>query len=465
MTVNAEIEETSRTTARTAALYSLGCKVNQAEARDWAAALERAGVELVPFDQSADLYIVNTCTVTHVGDRKSRQVVRQAARTNPDASVVVTGCYAEVAPDEVARLPGVDLVVGTQDKDELVQRLADEGLVAAPDAEAWQHASERPGWLTLAPALERRTRAFVKVQDGCDWHCTYCIVPRARGHQRSRSVEAIVEQAQLFVDLGYQEIVLTGVQLGAYGRDWEADSRRISRSSGVTLTHLVERLLSQTSVPRIRLSSIQPQDWPDGLLDLWSDPRMCRHLHLPLQSGSDSVLKRMGRRYRRREFSALVDRVRAVVPEAAFTADIMVGFPGESDAEHQESLEYCAQIGFFEMHVFRYSARPGTAAMRLGDSVPSPAKKARSHEMQSLAVRLSEAYRGGFQGQLARVLWEETVSIGGETWWTGLTDNYLRVYRRDPGPHEGRLGMVRLGALFSDGLIGTLEWTACSAAS
>lgn len=438
--------------ARTAALYTLGCKVNRAETRDWAVTLGRAGVELVPFGTAADLYIVNTCTVTNLGDRKSRQVVRQAERANPDAAIVVTGCYAEVAPDEVARIPGVDLVVGTQSKETLVQTLAERGLVATADPIAWTHQSEREGWLTLLPAIERRARAFVKVQDGCDWHCTYCIVPRARGHQRSRSIEAIVEQVNLLHSLGYKEAVLTGVQLGAYGRDWDREARRIDRGSGPDLTRLAERLLTDTAMPRIRLSSIQPQDWPDGLLELWCDPRMCRHVHLPLQSGADAVLKRMGRRYRTKEFRSLVQRLRAVIPEVALTADIMVGFPGETEEEHRESLRFCEEVAFCELHVFRYSARPGTAATRLQGEPAVDVKRQRSQEMIDLSGRLSTAYRARFTGQTMDVLWEEPDGNR----WAGLTDNYLRVRAEAPDLSEGMVCRVRLDALEADGYRGTL---------
>jgi threonylcarbamoyladenosine tRNA methylthiotransferase MtaB len=447
-------DDAPRSPARTAALYTLGCKVNQAETREWAATLGRAGVELVPFDGPADLYIVNTCTVTHMGDRKSRQVVRQAERANPDASIVVTGCYAEVAPNEVAQLPGVDLVVGTQSKETLVRTLTERGMVAGSDTDAWMHASERDGWITLMPAIERRARAFVKVQDGCDWHCTYCIVPRARGHQRSRSIDALVEQVRLLHDLGYKEAVLTGVQIGAYGRDWDSDARRIRRDSGPNLTALVERLLEETDIPRIRLSSIQPQDWPDGLLDLWADPRMCRHIHLPLQSGSDSVLKRMGRRYRRSDFRDLVERLRVVMPDLALTADIMVGFPGETDAEHAESMAFCEEIGFFELHIFRYSARPQTAATRLAGEVRANVKKERSQEMHTLGRSLSEHYRQRFLGQRAEVLWEEPVETSGGNRWTGLTDNYLRVWAQGDELGEGSLSHVLLQSLVAEGFWG-----------
>jgi threonylcarbamoyladenosine tRNA methylthiotransferase MtaB len=449
--------EAPRAPARTAAFYTLGCKVNQAETREWAAALGQAGVELVPFESSADLYIVNTCTVTHLGDRKSRQVVRQAERVNPDASIVVTGCYAEVAPDEVAKLPGVDLVVGTQSKETLVRTLAERGMVAPSDPDGWRHPSEKDGWLTVMPAIERRARAFVKVQDGCDWHCTYCIVPRARGHQRSRSIDALVEQVNLLHGLGYQEAVLTGVQIGAYGRDWDRPAQRIKRDSGPNLTALIERLLAETTMPRIRLSSIQPQDWPEGLLELWADPRMCRHVHLPLQSGADSVLKRMGRRYRQREFRDLVARLRSVMRDVALTADIMVGFPGETEDEHRESLAFCEEIGFFELHVFRYSARPLTAATRLTGDVHPDVKKRRSQEMLQLGRSLSERYRLRFLGGCADVLWEEPDVSAGETRWTGLTDNYLRVWAEGDDMGEGIISRVRLQSLHGEGMRGVAE--------
>jgi threonylcarbamoyladenosine tRNA methylthiotransferase MtaB len=249
--------------------------------------------------------------------------------------------------------------------------------------------------------------------------------------------------------------VLTGVQLGAYGRDWDVETRRIRRNAGPNLTALVERLLGETEMPRIRLSSIQPQDWPDGLLELWEDPRMCRHVHLPLQSGSDSVLKRMGRRYRQRDFRQLVDRLRAVIPDVALTADIMVGFPGETDAEHRESMTFCDEIGFFELHIFRYSARPLTAATRLPGEVHPDAKKQRSQEMHALGHQLSGSYRRQFLGRNAQVLWEEPDQSSERNRWTGLTDNYLRVWTEGSEMGEGQISQVRLEALQAEGFLGT----------
>jgi threonylcarbamoyladenosine tRNA methylthiotransferase MtaB len=453
---------------KTAALVALGCKVNQSETRQWSTQLAQIGVELVDYGKPADLYIVNTCTVTHLGDKSSRQMIRRATRTNPDGYVAVTGCYASVDPEAVAALPGVDLVVPNDDKEALVQRLSDEGLVprpANPDPEAWTHRSERPGWITLTPALERKARAFVKVQDGCNSFCTYCIVPRARGPQRSRSIDAIVNEINVLYNLGYREAVLTGVQIGAYGSDWDRETRRVQKGSGPSLTDLVTQILSDTPMPRIRISSIQPQDWPDGFVELWQDRRMCRHLHLPLQSGSDPVLKRMGRRYRTAHFRELTERLRAAMPDVAITADVMVGFPGETDEEHRASVDFIREMAFTEQHIFRYSVRPGTSAARMFDDVPAEVKKRRSEELHVLNAELHETYRGRFLGQTADVLWEERVEedrpIVDAARWSGLTDNYLRVYARGDGL-EGTLTPVRLDRLSGDGIEGVIAWKTAS---
>jgi threonylcarbamoyladenosine tRNA methylthiotransferase MtaB len=452
--------------ARTAALVSIGCKVNQGELRQWSVSLARVGVKLVDQGQPADLAIVNTCTVTAEGDKSSRQAIRHAARANPDGYLVVTGCYASVDQRAVEEIAGVDLVVPNDDKDEIIRRLADAGVVPPlatdvdPSPDAWTHRSERPGWVTLMPALERKGRAFVKVQDGCNSHCTYCIVPAARGPQRSRSIQAIVDEVTMLYRLGYREAVLTGVQIGAYGSDWDRERRRVREGEGPTLTALVERLLAETPIPRIRISSIQPQDWPEGFLDLWKDARMCRHLHLPLQSGSDSVLKRMVRRYRTADFRALVERARSAMTDVAITADLMVGFPGESEAEHAQSLDFVREVAFAEQHIFRYSVRPGTAAARLPDDVSPQVKRQRSEQARALDAELRQRYRRRFLGRTMDVLWEEPAPVpvreGEPLVWSGLTDNYLRVFARGE-ILEGQITPVQLTRLGDDGLHGTIS--------
>ena len=449
--------------ARTAALVSIGCKVNQGELRQWGVSLAQVGVKLVDAGQPADLAIVNTCSVTVDGDKGSRKAIRHAARTNPGGYLVVTGCYASVDPRAVSEIDGVDLVVANDDKDEILRQLAAAGLVAALPAargpDAWTHRSERPGWVTLMPALERRGRAFVKVQDGCNSHCTYCIVPAARGPQRSRAIQTIVDEVNLLYRLGYSEAVLTGVQIGAYGQDWDRQTRRVRKHGGPSLTMLVERVLADTPMPRIRISSIQPQDWPDGFLDLWQDPRLCRHLHLPLQSGSDTVLKRMVRRYRTANFRSLVEQVRAAMPDVAITADVMVGFPGESDTEHAASLAFVREMAFAEQHIFRYSARPGTAAARLPDDVSPQTKRQRSDEARALDRELRLAYQQRFLGQTLPVLWEEATPgparEGVPPLWSGLTDNYLRVFTYGD-LQDGQITPVRLEQQAEGGIFGAL---------
>ncbi|MDP8924481.1 MAG: MiaB/RimO family radical SAM methylthiotransferase, partial [Chloroflexota bacterium] len=282
-----------------------------------------------------------------------------------------------------------------------------------------------------------------------------CIVPRARGSQRSRLIDAIVNEVRILYHLGYREVVLTGVQIGAYGSDWDPARRRVARGRGPTLTDLVARLLAETPMPRLRISSIQPQDWPAGFLELWQDARMCRHLHLPLQSGSDSVLKRMVRRYRTADFRALVERLRARIPEVAITADVMVGFPGETDREHAASVAFVRELAFAEQHIFRYSSRPGTAAARLPDDVPPEVKKQRSAELHALDRELRTAYRSRFLGRTMEVLWEEAIEEEGSTVWSGLTDNYLRVFAHGDAL-EGMLTPVRLDALTEDGIRGRI---------
>ena len=308
------------------------------------------------------------------------------------------------------------------------------------------------------PALERRGRAFVKVQDGCNSHCTYCIVPAGARSATQPLDPGHRGQVNLLHRLGYREAVLTGVQIGAYGSDWDRETRRVRKGVGPTLTGLVERVLAETPMPRIRISSIQPQDWPDGFVDLCQDPRMCRHLHLPLQSGSDTVLKRMVRRYRAADFRALADQVRAAMPDVAITADLMVGFPGETEAEHVESLAFVREMAFAEQHIFRYSERPGTAAARLPTSLAAD-EAPRSEEARTLDTELRRAYQGRFIGRTMPVLWEEPAAMpvrdGEPLIWSGLTDNYLRVFAGGE-LHDGEITPVRLDQLAEGGLFGEL---------
>ena len=441
---------------RSASIATLGCKLNQAESYRVQVELARAGVDMVPFGDPTDLTIINTCTVTHVADQQGRQLLRRAARISPGSYVVAMGCYAQVAPDEVRAVGGVDYVV-TARKEQLVVQLEEQGLVLGPgdDGETDPHASPD----ALVPLPASRVRQFVKIQDGCDDYCTYCIVPFARGHSLSRPADEVVHEVNSLVERGCREVVLTGVQIGAYGRDRYYLKGQQLPPPGAPLAALVRRLLDETHVARVRISSIQPQDWPEEFLELFADRRLCRHLHLPLQSGCDITLRRMARRYTTAGFADLVDRLRGRMPDVAITADMITGFPGESEAEHGESVGFARAMEFADVHVFRYSPRRGTAASRMGDHVPPEVKKRRSEELREAAGAMGAAYRERFVGSRSAVLWEEELARGEDETrrgWAGLTDNYLRVELTADEDLLGATSEVILGRLSGGVFAGTL---------
>jgi threonylcarbamoyladenosine tRNA methylthiotransferase MtaB len=421
---------------------SLGCKLNQSEMDALAAQLASAGHAVVTSPQEADLCVLNTCAVTHVAAQKSRQALRRLHRANPGARLVATGCYAELSPAELDVLPGVQLLVGNQDKEQLAVLI--DKTTTAPGAE--YPVSNLP-----RPVPYTRTRAFVKIQDGCDNACTYCIIRVARGPQRSRAPDQVLAEVRARLAAGHQETVLTGVHLGAYGRDRTGDDL------GADLWTLVGRILAETGVPRLRLSSIEPWDLPEWALRLWDDPRLCRHLHLPLQSGCDATLDRMARRYTTAEFAALMEAVRAAIPDLAVTTDVIVGFPGETEGEFHDSLAFVRAMKFARVHVFPYSLRPGTPAAKLPDQVPPPARAERAASMRAIAAASDRAFRQRFVGRTLNVLWES--SQQGETGpvWSGLTDNYLRVYTASSADLGNRRTATQLIALTRGGLQGQLE--------
>lgn len=397
---------------------SLGCRLNTGEAQDLARRLASRGHRVVGPGERADLLLFNTCAVTHVAARKSRKLIRSLQRDNPDATVVVTGCYAELSPESVGEL-GVDAVVGNQDKDALPGILEDRGLLddgeAIPEPDAVPIGSLLPD--------DRRTRAFVKVQDGCDNRCTFCIVTVARGEGRSRPADEVVEEIRHLVSLGYREAVLSGVHLGSYGQD-------LGSSGG--LAGLVARLLRETRIPRLRLSSLEPWDLDPRFFDLWQEDRLLPHLHLPLQSGCDTTLERMARRTSQRGFASLVEAARRRVPDLAVTTDVIAGFPGETEAEFEESLEFVEAMDFAGLHVFRYSPRQGTAAARMPGQVDPAVAKERSRRVHALGERQERAFRCRHVGREMEVLWETAEPVGGALRWSGLTGNYIRVVAETP---------------------------------
>jgi threonylcarbamoyladenosine tRNA methylthiotransferase MtaB len=374
-----------------------------------------AGHRLVGPGDVADLYVFNTCAVTHVAARKSRQIIRQMRRANPHGAVVVTGCYAQLSPD-VAEALDVDLIVSNQDKDRLPHLVAKAGLLRDADPIPTPDAAS----FISAPLVEGggHTRAFIKVQDGCDNRCAFCIVTVARGAGRSRPLEEVIAEIKRLAEAGYQEAVISGVHLGSYGHDL-GDSRG--------LRTLVRVILDETDLPRLRLSSLEPWDLDEVFFELWENPRLLPHLHLPLQSGCDKTLRRMARRTCQAEFAPLVESARKTIPDISITTDIIIGFPGETEAEFAESLAFVEQMAFAKLHIFRYSRREGTAAARMKGQVPAPIMRERSQQMHALNARLEEKFRRQFVGRAMPVLWESSEPFGFGLQWSGLTGNYLRV--------------------------------------
>ena len=413
----------------TVAIHTLGCKLNQADSDALARRFVSAGYRMADSEAGADVVLLNTCTVTATADAKARQILRSSHRTNPNALIVATGCYAQRAAEELTRVEGVALVLGNTQKEELVARvsealgLEEKGL---PDVES---EPGRPVEAEIAVATTAasqvvprsgalRRRAMVKIQEGCNQVCAYCIVPKVRGRESSIPPDDLVQQIQYRVSEGCQEVVLTGTQLGSYGFDLP----------GASLLALLRRILAETTVPRLRVSSLQPQEIQPGLLELWQDRRMCPHFHLPLQSGSDRILGVMRRRYTVAHFAHTTELIRRTIPDAGITADLIVGFPGEGVAEFQESRAIVQSMEFSDMHIFPFSARPRTSANYLRNNVPAAVKKQRTAEMLSLAKEGFQRFRQRQLGQTRPVLWESVRQVAGTPARSGLTDNYIRVY-------------------------------------
>ncbi len=401
-------------------LKTLGCRLNEAELESWAQAFQKKGHQIVKNTENANLIVLNSCAVTNEAVRKSRQSIRRIHRDNPSAKLVVSGCHASLKSEEVAESLGVDLVVLNKDKDRLVE-LAETEF----DLKSMPLHSTEPGEVALFS--RGRQRAFVKIQDGCRYRCTFCIVTEARGEEKSRSADEIVAEINRLHEQGIQEVILTGVHLGGYGSDIEGD-----------LLELLRSILSKTSIPRLRLGSLEPWDIPTGFFQLFENPRLMPHLHLPLQSGSDSILKRMARRCKIDEFSQLVSEARKAIPSINITTDIIVGFPGETEEEWQESLSFVEQIGFGDLHIFTYSPREGTKAAQLADPVCKTVKKERSHQLHELANAMKRENMKKQIGHEFPVLWEGQFSQVSEQLVRlyGYTPNYIRVSTLTESPHK-----------------------------
>ncbi len=421
-------------------LETLGCRLNEAELETWARQFQARGLQLAGPDDGADLVIVNTCAVTGEAVRKSRKLLRRSQRENPRARLVVSGCAVSAGGEANLDTSGIDLLVDNRDKDRLVAIAADAlSLPLMPDS------ATEPGTTALFP--RRRQRAFVKIQDGCRYQCTFCIVTRARGDERSRPAAEVCDEINHLLGQGVREVVLTGVQAGGWGSD-----------TGDDLTGLLTRVLRETDCPRIRLGSVEPWDLGERFWRLFEDPRLLPHLHLPLQSGSDRILRRMARRCKAAEFERLIAEARAAIPDFNCTTDIIVGFPGETEADFQATREVCERVGFGHIHIFAFSPRAGTRAAHMPDQVAAEIKRARSRRLHQVAVQGRAATQRRCLGRVMPVLIEGPCGDGDDL--CGYTPNYLTTRVRGPLPDAAanRIVQVRLSHIDDDGeaLVGSV---------
>ncbi|WP_174730134.1 tRNA (N(6)-L-threonylcarbamoyladenosine(37)-C(2))-methylthiotransferase MtaB [Mesobacillus harenae] len=404
----------------TVAFHTLGCKVNHYETEAIWQLFKEENYDRVDFESTADVYIVNTCTVTNTGDKKSRQVIRRAVRMNPDAVICVTGCYAQTSPAEIMAIPGVDIVVGTQDRVKMLDYIEQYKQERQPINGVGNIMKNRVYEELDVPAFTDRTRASLKIQEGCNNFCTFCIIPWARGLMRSRDPKEVIRQAQQLVDAGYKEIVLTGIHTGGYGEDMK----------DYNLAMLLTDLEAQVKgLKRLRISSIEASQITDEVIDVIDKSNIIvRHLHIPLQSGSNSVLKRMRRKYTMEFFGERLDRLKEVLPGLAVTSDVIVGFPGETEEEFKETFDFIKEHKFSELHVFPYSKRTGTPAARMEDQVNEEVKNERVHRLIALSDQLAKQYASQFENEVLEVIPEEEYKNDTvQGMYVGYTDNYLKV--------------------------------------
>ena len=418
---------------RKAALHNLGCKVNAYELEAIQQMLEQQGYEIVPFAPGADIYIINTCTVTNIADRKSRQMLHKAKKMNPDAVVVACGCYVQAAGEKLEQDSAIDLVVGNNKKKEIPAilkeyfREKEEGRSGSGTWVTDMTHNREYETLSISRTAEH-TRAFIKVQDGCNQFCTYCIIPYARGRVRSRRPEDVLEEVRRLAESGCQEVVLTGIHLSSYGVDLE---------EGQNLLALIRTIHAMDGIRRIRLGSLEPgiitEEFAEAIAAL---PKVCPHFHLSLQSGCDTVLERMNRRYRSEEYKEKCRLLRRVYDRPALTTDVIVGFPGETEEEFEASWAFVEEVNFFETHIFKYSRREGTRAAAMPDQIPEQEKTRRSHILLELDAQRRQEYMESFLGEEKEVLLEEKVELDGKNWWVGYTREYLKAIVPDDGKNR-----------------------------
>ncbi|MGE6259456.1 tRNA (N(6)-L-threonylcarbamoyladenosine(37)-C(2))-methylthiotransferase MtaB [Heyndrickxia sporothermodurans] len=419
------------------AFHTLGCKVNHYETEAIWQLFKARGYERVDFESMADVYVINTCTVTNTGDKKSRQVIRRAVRKNPDAVICVTGCYAQTSPAEIMAIPGVDIVVGTQDRVKMLEYIEQFKKERTPINGVGNIMKNRVYEELDVPAFTDRTRASLKIQEGCNNFCTFCIIPWARGLMRSRDPQEVIRQAQQLVDAGYKEIVLTGIHTGGYGQDMK----------DYNLAMLLRDMEAQVKgLKRIRISSIEASQLTDEVIEVIDQSKLIvRHMHIPLQSGSDTVLKRMRRKYTMAEYAERLVKLKKALPGLAVTSDVIVGFPGETEEEFMETYNFIKEHKFSELHVFPYSKRTGTPAARMEDQIDENVKNERVHRLIALSDQLAKEYASQFENEVLEVIPEEKYKEDPTSGlYEGYTDNYLKVLLPATEDMVGKLVKVKI---------------------
>ena len=398
-----------------------GCKLNQSDSLNLSLELSQNGYLISESKDDCDIYILNTCTVTHVADRKGRQSARSFKNQNPNSIVVVTGCYAQRAKEELESLPEVDLVFGNESKSEIVNSI--NSLLSISPEETL---------LEIDQLMPSKNRAMIKIQEGCNQICAYCIVPRVRGREKSVEVKTLINQIKKFEELGFQEIVMTGTQLGSYGFDLQ----------DMNLTKMLKEVLKNTTIPRVRVSSLQPQEISNELLEVWDNKRLCNHFHIPMQSGSNQVLKQMRRRYTSEQFTSAVDLINNNFKNASITTDVIVGFPNETESDFQLSKSLSKYSQFSDMHIFKFSKRPKTSAFFLKDNVDSMIKNSRSSELTEIRLEMFKEFRHKQDLLKEEILWENYNHSTNSTY--GLTKNYIRVENKTTRPKANTIQKVKL---------------------
>lgn len=428
-----------------AALHNLGCKVNAYETEAMQHLLEEAGYEIVPFTQKADVYVINTCSVTNMADRKSRQMLHKAKKNNPDSIVVAAGCYVQTSEKEVLNDLSVDIVIGNDRKHDLVRLLDEYSLDSVNDTVDDINDGKHDFEELFIDQTKEHTRAFIKVQDGCNQFCSYCIIPYARGRVRSRRFENVIAEVERLAANGFKEVVLTGIHLSSYGVDFE---------EATGLLELIQAVNAVKGIERIRLGSLEPKIVTEHFAsELSKLDKICPHFHLSLQSGCDATLKRMNRKYTTKEYERGCELLRKYFVHPAITTDVIVGFPGETEEEFEQTKAYLEHIHFYEMHIFKYSKRKGTRAAVMPDQIDEQVKAARSEKLIALGHDMSKEFRKFYIGKNEEVLFEEKAVIGDKEYFVGYTKEYVKVAKKTDENLENQIASGRISGMLTDEIL------------